>query len=180
MPSSSLSTPDSTAYWTGSSGTSWSNPTNWATSTAGTGTVAAAPGSISNVYFTATGGTNLTTTLDSDFTVESLNFTASSASVTINGTNTLTIATAAGINDPAGSAAQTINANVALAAAQTWTVNSASPLTVGGVISGAGTAGLSLSGTGTVVLTAANTYAGGTTINSGILQLGNGTTLTAR
>ena len=164
------------AYWSGAADGTWSNKANWATDVSGGTAVLSVPGSISDVYFTATSGTNLTTTLDTNFAVKSLNYTATSASVAINGTNTLTIATAAGINDPAGLAAQAINANVALGAAKTWTVNSASPLTVGGVISGANTATLTLAGSGTVVLTASNSYTGLTTINAGALQLGNGTT----
>ena len=80
--------------------------------------------------------------------------------------NTLTIATAAGINDPADSAAHAINANVALAAPQTWTVDSVNPLTVGGVISGASAATLTKAGAGTLVLTASNSYNGLTTISA--------------
>ncbi len=42
------------------------------------------------------------------------------------------------------------------------------------MISGSG--GLVQLGSGTVILTGTNTYAGGTTINSGTLQVGNGST----
>jgi outer membrane autotransporter protein len=45
-------------------------------------------------------------------------------------------------------------------------------LTASGVISGSG--GLSKAGTGTLILTVANTYTGGTTIQAGTLEIGNG------
>ena len=47
-------------------------------------------------------------------------------------------------------------------------------VTFPGVISGTG--GISQAGSGTTILTAANSYTGGTTINAGTLQLGNGGT----
>ena len=64
--------------------------------------------------------------------------------------------------------------NVTLGATPTITV-SAGNLTVGGVISGSGR-GLTKAGTGTMILTGANTYNGVTTISAGTLQIGNGTT----
>ncbi|MEJ1968778.1 MAG: autotransporter-associated beta strand repeat-containing protein [Rhizomicrobium sp.] len=48
-------------------------------------------------------------------------------------------------------------------------------VTFGGAVSGAG--GVSQTGSGTLILTGANTYAGGTTIASGTLQLGDGGTV---
>ncbi len=58
----------------------------------------------------------------------------------------------------------------------TLTLNGTNPLTVGGVISGASQK-LTLAGTGTLILTGANTYTGGTVIGSGAtLQIGVGTT----
>jgi fibronectin-binding autotransporter adhesin len=50
--------------------------------------------------------------------------------------------------------------------------------TISSVISGA--IGLVKNGTGTLVLTAVNTYTGGTTVKAGTLQIGNGTNNTAR
>jgi len=50
--------------------------------------------------------------------------------------------------------------------------------TISLVISGA--IGLIKNGSGTLTLTAANTYTGGTTVNAGTLQIGNGTNNTAR
>ena len=46
------------------------------------------------------------------------------------------------------------------------------PLTLTGTISGGGA--LTKNGASTLILTADNSYAGGTTINAGILQVGNG------
>ncbi|WP_167467272.1 autotransporter-associated beta strand repeat-containing protein [Buttiauxella warmboldiae] len=53
-------------------------------------------------------------------------------------------------------------------------VNRSDSLTLAGIISGSG--GLQQNGTGTTILTADNSYTGATTINSGTLQLGNGST----
>jgi len=50
--------------------------------------------------------------------------------------------------------------------------------TISAVISG--TVGLIKNGTGTLISTAVNTYTGGTTVNAGTLQIGNGTNATAR
>ena len=52
--------------------------------------------------------------------------------------------------------------------------NRSNALTFGGVISGTGA--VQQNGAGTTILTADNTYTGGTTINAGTLQLGNGGT----
>jgi autotransporter-associated beta strand protein len=55
-----------------------------------------------------------------------------------------------------------------------FAINRSDTYTFGGVISGTGA--FQQNGTGTTVLTTSNTYTGGTTINSGTLQLGNGGT----
>jgi len=56
----------------------------------------------------------------------------------------------------------------------TLAINRSDTLVLAGTISGSGA--LQQNGTGTTVLTATNTYSGGTTINAGTLQLGNGGT----
>src|SRR5262249_24894126 len=71
----------------------------------------------------------------------------------------------------------TINKPVTITAGKTATVdNSPNNLTVGGLITeNGGSANVTVSGTGTLALTADSTYSGATTINAGsTLQFGNG------
>jgi autotransporter-associated beta strand protein len=86
-----------------------------------------------------------------------------------------------------------INSAITLAAAQQWTVASSSTLTLGGTValggyaltvtgdgntteSGviSGTGSLTKSGTGTLSLTATDTYTGGTTISAGVVSFASG------
>ncbi len=72
----------------------------------------------------------------------------------------------------------TLNSNrgVALTAAGTFNVSAGVTLTYGGVIAGASTLTKS-NGTGTLVLSGANTYAGSTTLSAGVLRVGDSTAL---
>jgi len=174
------------AYWTGAQSGTWatlnsgsSNFNTDATSGINTG---ALPGATTNVFFTAGTpvATNLSNTLGQDFTINSLTFNSSgTAPVTIGGTNTLTIMASAtngnaagnGINVTSGAPGGNITSKVALAASQTWTV-SGGPLSVGGVVSDGGHAyALTKSGTGTLILSASETYGGSTTVAAGTLQV---------
>ncbi len=74
-----------------------------------------------------------------------------------------------------GGATGSIGAAVALSSGTELIVNRTGSLTIGGIISGAGA--LTKKGAGTLVLTGANTYSGGTTVSEGTVQIGNnGTT----
>ena len=184
-----------TAYWQGAQADGkWNTQTvgfttNWATSALGNVDTFALPASTTNVIFTANSATNLITTLEQNFTINSLTFTgggtANSAGATIasgTGTNSLTINAAAlngnaagnGISVSATAGADTISANVILGASQTWTNNSTTgTLTISGVVSDGGSNfNLTTAGAGTTSLTnSANTYGGISTINGGVLRV---------
>ncbi len=123
------------AFWSGARiDGSWNtltgaSLTNFVSNAAGTGDTFAKPGSNTNLTMTANTATNLSTTLDANFTINNLTFsgtgTSNTAGTTIAtgaGTNTLTINATAlngiaagnGITVNAGSGANTISAGVGL------------------------------------------------------------------
>ena len=183
----SLVADPASAFWAGSTDNKWDTLGNWKTDATSNTTVAQLPGAQTNVSFDTTtpGATHLSTTLDRNFDINSLTFSAAAtASVTIAGPGTLTIeATNANgntsgngitVNTPSsGTPVVTISANVALAQSQTWTVNTGGALAVSGTISGTGMA-LTKAGAGALTLTNTNTYTGGTTVSQGILSFANG------
>ena len=90
-------------------------------------------------------------------------------------TATLTLGGNVTFNNTNNAGAGTINGNLALGSStRTFTINhstaNTTDLTVNAVISGSG--GLTMAGAGQLLLTAANTYTGTTTINSGTLVVG--------
>ncbi|MGC3989742.1 MAG: autotransporter-associated beta strand repeat-containing protein [Chthoniobacteraceae bacterium] len=120
------------------------------------------------------GGTAGTVTLGASLGAQGLIFTKTGYTIAL-GANTLSLGSA-GIDASAlASGTTTISGSgsLALVAAQTWNVGTGATLSVSSVISGSGS--LNKSGTGTLSLSAANTFAGGSTITNGILIL-NGTT----
>jgi fibronectin-binding autotransporter adhesin len=175
-------------YWTGNSagGPIWNSTiggTNWSTDPNTLADPAAFPTSASDVFFVFAPEKNPTTTLGANFSIKGLTFTSdATAPVTIGGANTLTIGVnGVTLNSPAS---DTISANVALGAAQTWSNNSpsATTLTVSGQISGS--TALTLRGTGSTtspsgsfVFTGNNTYSGALTLlnaNTSLTLSGNG------
>ena len=141
------------AYWKGNLSGNWSETSggvsNWTSDAAGTSARSTAPGDATDVIFSASGASNLTTSLGGDLTVKTLTISDSNG-VTIQAGNTLSANSTnfAAFNISATSGTTTINASLA----------------------GAG-AGLSKSGDGTLVLGGTNTYGGGTTLSGGTLTI---------
>jgi autotransporter-associated beta strand protein len=183
-------------YWDGNASSSWSNVTgNFAKATNGSQQQTSGLSSTSNVFLTdtsPTGGT-YTQTLDGSYTINSLSFTGagtgagsnsvtlgagSGGTLTIDGLNTFTdnagnSYSSVGLVVQPGAAADTINANIDLGASQTWDIynTTSTPLTVNGTIADGTTLdALTLTSTtsGEVVLGAANTYDGGTTVTGNV------------
>src|SRR5262245_54476596 len=94
-------------------------------------------------------------------------YTLSSSTLTLTGTGSTIIA---------GQSA-TINSSIVIGAGQDWAIASGKVLTVAGVVSGSGA--LALSDSGALLLSAANTYSGGTAIVNGTLQLGRSNAMPA-
>lgn len=150
--------------WTGGGAdTNWSTVANWSTNPA-------LPAVGDTVVF-ATAGTSVT--MDSPRTVASITF-SSAGDFTIGGASTLTVTSAAAMT-VSGGANFFITCPLALGATQTWTHGGTGTVTVSGVVSGA--FGLAKAGTGTLVLSGANSYTGTTTISAGTLVVGHATAL---
>jgi autotransporter-associated beta strand protein len=88
--------------------------------------------------------------------------------VSISGNGPLTLG-AAGIDMSASPVNLILNLPIVLGANQTWSVDAGHSLLTSGVISGGG--GLVKSGYGLLLLTNADAYTGGTTVNGGVLAL---------
>jgi autotransporter-associated beta strand protein len=180
------------AFWSGATNGNWSTATNWNTDATSNIPTGAAPDYATNVTFHTTipAVLNLSNTVDADFDINSLNFSADATSaVTIGGTKMLTIEASTANLNPAGNGitvmtpssgtpTHTISAKVGLASSQTWTVNTGAALTVSGVINDfGGEYSLTKAGDGVLTLSGANIYAGGTTVSAGKLVLNNATAL---
>jgi fibronectin-binding autotransporter adhesin len=191
-------------YFTGNHSASWSNVGNFAVDQTGAVAQSGSLGATSNVFLVANNASatnSANETLDGNYTINSLSFTGTgthaTSSITLgNTTDTLTLDAANGFSDSSGnlyaggtgivvqpgSGAHTINAAIDLGISQVWDVNNSSlnALQVNGVIADAPGTTLDMltkSGTGTLILNAAETYDGGTTVTLGTLMLASGGSL---
>lgn len=198
-----------TAYWTGKYDNTWADfnatgpVTNFSSTADGKTDTKQLPGTATDVVFTAASNGNatslsgaaVTTSLGQAFTIDSLTFNATPASVTISdGSNALTInasgsatgtgslgyAAGTGIVVQSGAGPVTIaTAGLVLGGAQTWSNASTNPLTVSAPISGAAALTINNTGTDATVLSGSNTFTGGLTLSSGLLQMSGSGTLGA-
>jgi len=168
--------------WTGITTGTWGDGTNWSASaapTSGDDLTILGPGNVAGA---------LTINVAAAAAANSINFTDTSAVSLVNTTSganqTLTLNASSGTGITVGTGAVTIgsstanqNVNIALGASQTWNIGSGG-LTVTNVISGSGF-GLTKAGTGALILSGANTFSGGVTINAGTLTIGASSTPTS-
>ena len=131
------------------------------------------PGSGDVAVWDSTVQNNLTKTLGASASWGGIQFLNPGGLVTVGADgNTLTLG-ASGIDLSDATTNLTLSNPVILGANQSWNVTNGQTLTVGGIISGAGWLTLNGGGNGgTVVLNGADTYTGGTLINSGIVVPG--------
>ncbi len=166
-------------YWRGDVNNSWNTNsagnTNWSGDSAGTTDTGSIPGASTDVVFATSNASNLpSTTLGANMSVQSIRV-ATASGLTVGGSQNLTVG-AGGFLIDSGAGATTISTSgqVILGTNQNWNNNSTNNFTVTSVISGP--AGLTFGGTGTVRLAGNNTYTGSTTLNSGTLRVGIGST----
>ncbi len=90
--------------------------------------------------------------------------------------NALTVSGSVTLGDPVNSGALTFNApSASVASNAVLTVNS--PVTISSAVGGVGGALTLAGGSGTLLLSGSNSYSGGTTVNAGVLQVGNANAL---
>jgi autotransporter-associated beta strand protein len=161
--------------WNSSSGGNWSTAGNWS-------------GAVPNVkdkwaVFGDTVSADRTVTLDTSPTVGTLRFDCpGNLTISAGGSNKLTFNVNSTVDaaqietgNTNGSGALTITAPITMSASLVVRHNSAGTLTISGPITGSKS--LTKAGTGTLLLTNANTYSGGTAILQGTLRVTNAAAL---
>ena len=163
------------ASWvgTGTVGT----PATWSTSGNWTGTVPTNSSTISTLTFLNSAANSFSNNDLTGLTVGAISIPATDGATSIKD-NTVSgnAFTLTGNFTVSTANSQNFNIGINLSGNRTFTVNSGQ-LTLGGVLADSGGAGsFTKAGANSVILTAANTYTGTTTISAGTLQLGNGGT----
>ncbi len=164
-----------TSNGTNSNSQLWNRSQNWS------GGIPPNTADPTNVYVSFGTGTQGTVNFNASATVNALRFTGTTA-YTISGANTLTFDNGTSVTyvQQQSGANQTLSpTTLSLLSNMVFDITGAGNLTVGGAITdGAFSHSLTKTGTGgTLFLTQANTYDGGTSIQSGVIQIQNTTAL---
>lgn len=156
-----------TITWTGTTSTSWSVASNWSGGVAPvTGDDLVFPGGASNL--------SNTNDLTENTIINSITFTGSG--YTLSGNKIILGPGLAGITDSVASGGNTIALDIRLDVTRDIVVtNTAESLTISGAIAGVG--GINKEGTGTLILSGANSYGGTTKINVGVINARSNTAL---
>jgi autotransporter-associated beta strand protein len=196
------------AYWKGSQGSLWNSNNgavgNFTTDSAGVTGVTALPSKTTDVYFSATGATNLSNNLGQSFDIKGLTFLSGFGAVSISDSTSSLTLEGDGLTDNNGNGVTLNPTSLVADISQTWTNSSSGTLTISAPVStttnttltlsntssgstllnglisnGTGTLSLTVnsSGSGAAILGAANTFTGPTTITAGSLQLGTNNAL---
>ena len=152
--------------WQGGSLTAnWTNGGNWV------GNTAPAPGASADIAFTSTPTTATASTVDTNYTINSLAFQTGTPAYTIGNDNTTLTINSGGITD-ASANQQNLQVTIALGAAQTWNVSDPNGLLY--VQAGiTGTGGITKTGPGTLGFGGSGTPNdfGTLTVSQGTVQL---------
>jgi uncharacterized repeat protein (TIGR03803 family)/autotransporter-associated beta strand protein len=168
-----LTLPTSTLAWAKSAGGSWNLPGNWNGNKVPGGI---APDTVA--FGNVIGSRTATVTLDGSWAAGSLTFnTSGGGSYTIScsaGDTTSTLMLTGSVTNSGGN--HTIAAPVVLGSNVYVSTTAGSSLTISGPVSESAVgSSVTLAGSGRVILSASNTYTGGTTVEGGILVAANGT-----
>ncbi len=152
--------------WTGATDSSWSNAGNWGGTAPVTGDDLVFPD----------GASNLSNTNDLTENTTFNSITLSGSGYTLSGNRIILGQGLAGITDSSASGGNTIAFDIRIDATRDIIVtNTAESLNISGRISGVG--GINKEGTGTLILSGANTYGGITKINVGVINARHSTSL---
>jgi autotransporter-associated beta strand protein len=178
-----------TRHWRGGADFSWNTLANWSSDAAGLNTAPQTPGAASHVIFSTgsapfSSGTQIVTTLDAAFTINSLRFESAPAGVTAitiqagtGGVLTLAPQTEnSGIEVLPNAGAVTLAAPVVASTAQTWSVaDSGASMEVSGGLTFSQV--ITKTGAGSLTLSGNNSGSGGLVLQSGRLNLNSATAL---
>jgi fibronectin-binding autotransporter adhesin len=146
--------------WHNPAGGNWSLATNWTPA-------GGPPASAGDAAAFPELGVPVTVTVDAPFTIETLSFSNTVSVYTISGTNSLTLAGTSGATAilNVGSVANLLNAPMVITNPLSITTNT--PFTINGAMSGPSSLALIF---GTLNITGANIYSGGTTVDSSMIS----------